>query len=876
MTATVADQAHAGLPLGVAAARLATAARALTAAGITGPDAPRAAQMATVPPQGWTALMVDSAAETMQRHRGHLIAVGVDPDLLPKPSPPRQTPPPQAAAPAAPTTHRPPQRAPQHAPTVPAAPPPAPAGGFDASAVFDSARPAPAAQDEPVPTTPFVYDGSIEGLRGIPITDLASVGDGKVAERFIGCGLSTVYDLLMHVPNRYIDRTNRAPISAHTVGETCTVIARVVSSQSDTTRNGQRIARIVVEDHTGSITATFFNAAWQAKRYKKDDEVVVQGRLDMWVSQDGQRRVLQMSNPLMDKTGDEFAPVVPVYPQFGESTAAANGDRKWKATLTTWQIHRAAMEAVARMGDLTDPVPAPTVQRRDLLARAEAYRLVHHPRQAGDEETARTRLAYDELLRMQLALGMRRAVTGARPGIAHAPTGHLTAALLTRLPYALTGAQTRAVAQITASMTQPTPTSALLQGDVGSGKSTVAALCLLTAVESGHQAVLMAPTEILATQLHTEIAGLVDGMTGPTGEALSVGLMTNKVRSKARKETLAVLAQGSLPMIVGTHALLSDDVVFHSLGLVVVDEQHRFGVEQRAALRDKAGGVTPDMVTMTATPIPRTAAMTVFGDLDVTVLDELPPGRTPIRTEWVDEEVALSDPQDPTWALVREQFAAGRQAYVVCPLVQESETQSAANATDTAQHLSQGALSGLRVGVVHGKQKAEERAQIMASYKDGDLDVLVATTVIEVGVNVPNATVIVILDPGQFGMAQLHQLRGRVGRGQHASTCVLAGEVKSGDGRRRMDALVASTDGFVLSETDLEIRGHGQVLGASQAGLSDLRVASLARDKDLLGQARADAGDFLSGDPQLARYPGLRAEVNNALGPDGADWLTRG
>lgn len=836
MNVPTAHGAHGDLPFTAAAQRLATAAAALTRAGLDGADGPRVAAMAATAPAQWNQPMVESAAQTMQRHRNALIATGVDPDLLPRPD---QQPSPHPVAP------------------TPAAP--------------EATAPGPASD----PREPFTYDGSIDGLRGIPTSDLAAV-TGKATERFTESGLSTVYDVLMHVPLRYVDRSQHAPIAALTVGETCTAIARVTASASDTTRNGQRLARITVTDDTGTLTATFFNSPWQAKRFAKGDEVVVQGRLEQWTSPDGRITRLSMVNPLMDKTGDEFSPIVPVYPQRGESTVSGAGTRKWKATLTTWQIHRAAMEAVARMGDLRDPVPQPTLTARKLLSRRDAYRLVHHPQEAGDETRARARLSYDELLRMQVALGVRRAAAESQPGVKHTPTGDLTGRLLGALPYPLTGAQSRAVSEIVADMRRDAPMNRLLQGDVGAGKTITAVLALLAAVESGHQAVLMAPTEILATQLYAEVESLIDGMVGVDGQPLSVGLMTNKVRSKARKATVAALADGSLSLIVGTHALLSDDVVFSRLGLVVVDEQHRFGVEQRAALRDKGNGASPDMLVMTATPIPRTAAMTVFGDLDVTVLDELPPGRTPIATEWIDEDLSLIDRDDATWALVREQVEQGRQCYVVCPLVEESETQSAANANDTATALRAGALSGLSVGVAHGKQKPDERSEVMDQYKAGDLDVLVATTVIEVGVNVPNASVIVILNPGQFGIAQLHQLRGRVGRGKHASTCVLAGEVKSGDGQRRMDALCSSTDGFVLSEKDLEIRGHGSLLGSSQAGLSDLRVASLDRDRDLLAAAREDAAALLDGDPTLARHPGLRAEVTNALGEDGADWLTRG
>ncbi|MDN5892883.1 MAG: ATP-dependent DNA helicase RecG, partial [Nocardioides sp.] len=321
--------------------------------------------------------------------------------------------------------------------------------------------------------------------------------------------------------------------------------------------------------------------------------------------------------------------------------------------------------------------------------------------------------------------------------------------------------------------------------------------------------------------------------------------------------------------------LLADDVHFHQLGLVVVDEQHRFGVEQRAALRDKGVTAAADMLVMTATPIPRTAAMTVFGDRDQSVLDELPPGRTPIDTTWVDGDVDLADVDADPWPRVRSQVEQGRQAYVVCPLVTESETQAAKSATETLEALTEGALAGLRIGLVHGKQKPAERDQAMRQFKDGQVDVLVATTVIEVGVNVPNASIIVVLDAGRFGMAQLHQLRGRVGRGSYASHCVLVGEGASGDAARRLGALCESTDGFFLSEVDLEIRGEGAVFGARQSGMSDLRVASLRGDRDLVSAAREDAAALLDPDPDLGRRPGLRAEVRTALGEDAEEWLTR-
>jgi ATP-dependent DNA helicase RecG len=404
----------------------------------------------------------------------------------------------------------------------------------------------------------------------------------------------------------------------------------------------------------------------------------------------------------------------------------------------------------------------------------------------------------------------------------------------------------------------------------------VATLTLSAAIETGNQGALMAPTEILASQLHAEIADRFAGLTDPSGNPIQVALITNKLRGKARQATLDRLADGTIHIAVGTHALIVNDVTFAALSTVVVDEQHRFGVEQRAALRDKGPGHTrPDMLVMTATPIPRTAAMTVFGDLDVSILDELPPGRTPIVTTWLDEapnlDLTLGDP----WQTVRDEVARGHQAYVVCPLVEESEKLQAANATETFEALSSGALNGLRLGLVHGQQKPDERAVIMQQFRDGLLDVLVATTVIEVGVNVPNTTIIVVLDCGRFGIAQLHQLRGRVGRGAAASRCILVGRCVSQDSRSRMEALCASTDGFYLSEVDLDLRGHGSVFGTQQSGASDLKVADLNKDKALLEAAHDAAVQALRDDPGFARSTELRAEITAMLGEHAETWLAK-
>jgi ATP-dependent DNA helicase RecG len=418
----------------------------------------------------------------------------------------------------------------------------------------------------------------------------------------------------------------------------------------------------------------------------------------------------------------------------------------------------------------------------------------------------------------------------------------------------------------------------LLQGDVGSGKTLVAVHALLTAVQGGYQGALMAPTEVLAEQHHAGVTAMLGDLSLPDpstlmGERpLRVELLTNRVAAGDRRKILADLVTGKVDIIIGTHALIQEKVEYTALGVVVIDEQHRFGVEQRAALREKGDAVTaPDVLVMTATPIPRTAAMTVYGDLDVSVLDELPPGRTPIVTEWARDDAA----EDGVWDVVRAEVGAGRQVYVVCPLIDESEALDVRSAEDTFAALQAAELSDLRLGLLHGRVTAAEKASVMDDFRAGDLDVLVATTVIEVGIDVPNATVMVILDADRFGIAQLHQLRGRVGRGQHASRCFLVGDPSTADGEARLEALVASTDGFELAEVDLDLRGEGTIMGERQKGRNDLKLASLRRDKEWVAAARQVAIEIIDTDEELDRHPGLADELELLLGDDDADYLMK-
>ncbi|MFM8847255.1 MAG: ATP-dependent DNA helicase RecG, partial [Actinomycetota bacterium] len=450
-----------------------------------------------------------------------------------------------------------------------------------------------------------------------------------------------------------------------------------------------------------------------------------------------------------------------------------------------------------------------------------------------------------------------------------------------RLPYELTGAQRRVIAEIEADLASPTPMHRLLQGDVGAGKTLVAVSAMLVAVQGGHQGALMAPTEVLAEQHSVGIRRLLDDLRVPADDTLEgerpvrVELLTSSVTAERRRDILAGLADGKVDLVIGTHALIQETVDFHSLGVVVVDEQHRFGVEQRAALRDKGRGAIPDVLVMTATPIPRTAAMTVYGDLDVSVLDEKPPGRTPIVTR------AATGPADEeeVWSDVRAQVAAGRQAYVVCPLIEESEKLEVASAEETVARLGATELRGLRIGLLHGRMSSADKEAVMERFRVGDTDVLVATTVIEVGVDVPNATVMVILDADRFGIAQLHQLRGRVGRGRHAANCWLVTSPDEKvdellvDSNPRIDALVDSDDGFYLAEVDLELRGEGTLMNKEQKGRTDLKLASLRRDRELVQLAREAAHAIIDSDPDLAENGEPRDESELFLRPQDEEFL---
>ena len=694
-------------------------------------------------------------------------------------------------------------------------------------------------------------------------------------------GLVTVGDLLRHYPFRYAERGALTPFADLRRGEHVTISARVSASTFRRTGGGKWLTEVTVTDGgTRSVVLAYFSpqegrARWQAQRMSVGTEGLFAGTVNEF------NKALQLLHPdvFLDADADDAAglagALVPVYP-------AAAG-------LPSWNVAK-AVATVLGMVDLgPDPLPAEVRSQHRLLPLQDALQRIHRPGGYADVELASRRLRWDEAFVLQVTLAQRRARTQqaggtARPGRA----GGLLDAFDAALPYTLTTGQREVGETLAGELARPHPMHRLLQGEVGSGKTLVAVRAALQVVDAGGQAALLAPTEVLAQQHARSLAALL-GPLARAGEldgapqATRVALLTGSLGAAARRAALELAASGEAGIVVGTHALLGEGVEFADLGLVIVDEQHRFGVEQREALRAK--GTAPHVLVMTATPIPRTVAMTVYGDLEVSTLRELPAGRAPIRTHVVP---AGGPAYDRVWQRVREEVASGRQAFVVCPRIggDESETGSApapdgrrpgAAVVDVAPTLDQDLLHGLRVDLLHGRLAPDEKDAVMARFVSGEVEVLVATTVIEVGVDVPNATVMVVLDADRFGLSQLHQLRGRIGRGGHPGLCLLVTEVdRDGPAGERLAAVEATTDGFALSQVDLELRREGDVLGAAQSGSrSSLRMLQLLRDVDLIVQARVAATELVDQDLDLVRHPALRAALDQVLDSSRTDFLER-
>ncbi len=652
-------------------------------------------------------------------------------------------------------------------------------------------------------------------------------GPKRRVEGLVALGLGTQGDLLAALPFRFEDLRRVRPIAeAVLAGEAeATVVGRVGSvTERPTRRRGLRIVQTRLSDDTGSVTLTWFNQRHLTRTLVPGTRIAARGALK--VGTRGAEMTVRSHEILGGPDEDPAAAggLVPVYHA--------------SARVSTGVLRGLVDEALADVGDrLPDPLPVELRVRHRLPLRRDAITAGHRPRRLGEQRTARRRLAYEELLLLQLALLLHRDAVDTQGGAAAlGPPGPLSARFRDGLPFALTGAQERALAAIDRDLDRERPMQRLLEGDVGSGKTVVAFAALVRAVEHGGQAALMAPTEVLALQ-HLRGA---ERLLEPLG--IEIAYLSGDVPERERRARRARIAAGHPLVAIGTHALLH--TAFPRLEVLVVDEQHRFGVAQRARL-SAGDGPVPHVLHMTATPIPRSLALTAFGDLDLTIIDELPPGRQPIRTSVVPEAKRADG-----YAWIVEQVRAGRQAYVVCPLVEENPDVEARAAEEEAARLAAGPLTAVRVACAHGQQPAAERQRVMAAFAAGEIDVLVATTVIEVGVDVPNATVMVVEDADRFGLAQLHQLRGRVGRGDGQSYCLLyASAEPTPEGERRLDALVRHTSGFELAEIDLAMRGEGRLLGEAQSGASDLRYARLDTDRRLLERAREDAARLVREGP---------------------------
>ncbi len=706
----------------------------------------------------------------------------------------------------------------------------------------------PTLSTEPKPT----------GLKPITLaTPLTTVLPKLVTPAFAGklrdgLQLATLGDALQHYPRRYEDRTYFKPMAEVKHGETVTLTGQVVRVENNPTRTKLMITRVTLRDESGICALVFFNQWFLKKQFEKltGARIIAFGRASR-----SPMRGLELSEvewEMVDEEGGSESlnsnRIVPVYP-------LAEGVKQERMRRIVWE----ALALVRDNSDLAaDALPVDLRERHHLLSQSETLRQIHYPDNGSKLDDARYRLTFEEFLAVQLLLVQQKRAGKNERGIAvtervaEAAVSELAAAL----PFQMTDAQQRVIGEIAADMREPRPMNRLVQGDVGSGKTVVAMAAMLMAVRSGYQAALMAPTEILAEQHAAGVRRVMQALNIPV--ALVTG-SSHTAREKA--DILQCIANGQYPIVIGTHALIQESIRFHKLGLAVVDEQHRFGVVQRATLRDKgleSSGITPDVLVMTATPIPRTLTLTVYGDLDVSVVDALPPGRKPIRTHW-----KKSDERGLVYDTMRKLLQQGRQAYVICPLVEESDKLQVKAATELAEELATEVFPEFRVGLLHGQMKSSEKDAAMQAFRSRELDILVSTTVIEVGVDVPNSSVIVIEDADRFGLAQLHQLRGRVGRGDTQSYCLLISDPKTPDGAARMTIMAESTDGFKIAEEDLRLRGPGDFYGTRQSGAVMLPFIDVLRDAPILQEARAEAFEIIEQDStlKLPQNAGLRALV---------------
>jgi ATP-dependent DNA helicase RecG len=683
--------------------------------------------------------------------------------------------------------------------------------------------------------------GKARGLSQ-PIQFVKGVGP-RIAKKLEKKGIRIIEDALYFLPRRYEDRRVIKKISEIQVGTVETVLAEVVLAGAVSYKgNRKRVFEAVVGDGTGTLTLKWFHGSEEyfKGRFKKGRRVIASGEVRLFKYR---KEIHHPDVEIADDIEDDplhFKRVVPIY---------SEPEGLYQKTIR--KIMKGVLDSYA--DGLASPIPEDIIQRQKLMDFTEAIRQVHFPPEDAPldqfnlhQSDAHRRIVFDEFFFLQLGLALRRSEVKGEEGIAFKILHGLTEGLLQSLDFRLTTAQERVLSEIEEDMGQPHPMNRLIQGDVGSGKTIVALMAALMAVENGYQAAFMVPTEILAEQHFLNVRRIV----GPLG--IRAVVLTSSIKGSEREGILQAISSGQEQIIIGTHALIQEQVHFHRLGLVVIDEQHKFGVIQRALLRRK--GTNPDVLVMTATPIPRTLALTLYGDLAVSVIDEFPPGRVPVETRLYYERSRAR-----VYELVKEEVRGGRQAFLVYPLVEESDKMDLLDATRMAEHLQRDIFPEFRVGLIHGRMKGEEKEEVMVRFRDGQIDILVATTVIEVGIDIPNASLILVEHAERFGLPQLHQLRGRIGRGRYASKCLLLAQYRrSEEARRRLRVMEETNDGFRIAEEDLTIRGPGEFLGTRQSGLPDFRVANILRDGKILNQARQEAFRLVERDPGLSQ-PGHRA-----------------
>lgn len=694
-----------------------------------------------------------------------------------------------------------------------------------------------------------------------PIQYIKGVGPQK-ARLLERIGIKTVRDALFYLPYRYEDRSFIKKIIHLKPEEVNTVTGKILKTDVITPNPRMpklKIFELTISDGSGVLKAKWFNQIYLKKLFKQGQEIVLYGTVKYNYWGNG----FEITNPeyeILDNTDKESYPsnfslqtsasyihtgrIVPIY--------------RLTEGLSQKQMRNIMYSVISNSTSaITDPIPPEIIKKYNLPGLQESISNVHFPIQSSEIEDLNRgtspfhqRLSFDELFTLQLGLAVIKKGETTEKGIAFSPDGRLINKLLKKLPFKLTNAQERVFQDILKDMQSPTPMNRLIQGDVGSGKTIIALMSMLAAQECGYQSALMAPTEILAEQHYINIHRLVEDL------GLNIYLLTGSKKNR----DLQAIALGKADIVIGTHALIQETVSFKKLGLVVIDEQHRFGVMQRAILRKKAKSVIPDTLIMTATPIPRTLALTLYGDLDYSVIDELPPNRSPIITKLFSEKN-----KNQIYSLIEEETKKGRQVYVVYPVIEDSEKIDLKSAITGAEAL-QKIFPHLKVNLIHGRMKPDEREYVMSEFKNGNIHILVSTTVIEVGVDVPNATLMIIIHAERFGLAQLHQLRGRVGRGSNQSYCILLSYGGSEDARKRLEVMVKTTDGFRIAEEDLNIRGPGEFFGTRQSGMPDLRVANLLRDVKILEIARKDAFSLIEIDPTLTNYPQLRRSIEDFWG----------